>query len=58
MVVWEIMKELLLYYIKCNYDEWLYEYYDGSIIVLYWTLTVMNGWTSNMNGVLLCYTEC
>jgi hypothetical protein len=58
MVVWEIMKELLLYYIKCNYDEWLYEYYDGSIVVLYWTLTVMNGWTSNMNGVLLCYTEC
>jgi hypothetical protein len=29
MIVWEIMKELLLYYIKCNYDEWLYEYYDG-----------------------------
>ena len=29
------MKELLLYYIKCNYDEWLYEYYDESIVVLY-----------------------
>ena len=24
-----ITKDLLLYFIKCNYDEWLYEYYEG-----------------------------
>ena len=35
----------------------LYEYYDGCIVVLYWSLTVMNGWMSNTKGVLLCYIE-
>jgi hypothetical protein len=73
-----ITKNLLLYFIECNCDEWLYEYYKGStvvfiecycdeflyeyykgsIVVLYWTLTVMNGWMKNMKGLLLCYTEC
>jgi len=28
-----IMKDLPFYYIECNYDEWLYEYYKGSTIV-------------------------
>ena len=41
--------------IECNSDERLYEYYEGSIVVLYWTLIVMNGWMSNSKGVLLCY---
>jgi hypothetical protein len=31
-----ITKDLLLYFIECNCDEWLYEYYDESTIVLYW----------------------
>jgi len=31
-----IMKDLLLYFIECNYDEWLYEYYEGSTVVFYW----------------------
>jgi hypothetical protein len=30
-----ITKDLLLYFIECNCDEWLYEYYDESTIVLY-----------------------
>jgi hypothetical protein len=30
-----ITKDLLLYFIECNYDEWLYEYYEGSTIVFY-----------------------
>jgi len=30
-----IMKNLLLYFMECNYDEWLYEYYEGSTIVFY-----------------------
>ena len=50
-----IMKDLLLYFIECNCDKWLYEYYEGSIVVLYWTLTVMNGWMSNTKDVLLWY---
>jgi hypothetical protein len=30
-----ITKDLPLYYIECNCHEWLYEYYERSIIVLY-----------------------
>jgi hypothetical protein len=30
-----ITKDLLLYFIECNCDEWLYEYYEGSTVVLY-----------------------
>jgi hypothetical protein len=30
-----IMKDLLLCLIECNCDEWLYEYYEGSTVVLY-----------------------
>jgi hypothetical protein len=30
-----IMKDLLLYFIECNYDEWLYEYYKEYTLVLY-----------------------
>ena len=30
-----IIKDLILYFIECNYDEWLYEYHEGSIVVLY-----------------------
>jgi hypothetical protein len=50
-----ITKDQLLYFIECNCDEWLYGYYAGSIIVLYWTLIVMNGWISSMKGALLLY---
>ena len=41
--------------LNVNYHEWLYEYYEGSIIVLYWTLTVMNGWMSNTKGTIVLY---
>ena len=50
-----ITKDPLLYFIGCNCDEWLYEYNEGSIVVLYWTLIFMNGWMSNTKGVLLWY---
>jgi hypothetical protein len=30
-----ITRALLLHFIKCNCDEFLYEYYKGSIVVLY-----------------------
>jgi len=50
-----IMKDLMLYFIECSRDEWLYKYYEGSIVVLYWTLIVMNAWMSNTKGVLLWY---
>jgi hypothetical protein len=53
-----ITRALLLYFIECNCDEFLYEYYEGFIVVLYWTLTVKNGWMKNMKGLWLCYTKC
>jgi hypothetical protein len=28
-----ITKNLLLYFIECTCDEWLYEYYKGSTVV-------------------------
>jgi hypothetical protein len=31
-----IKEDLLLYFIECNYDEWMYEYNEGSTIVFYW----------------------
>jgi len=30
-----ITKDLLLYFIECNCDKWLYEYYEGFTVVLY-----------------------
>jgi hypothetical protein len=29
-----ITKDLLLYFIECKCDEWLYEYFEGSIVVV------------------------
>jgi hypothetical protein len=31
-----IMKDVLLYFIECNCDEWLYKYYERSTVVFYW----------------------
>jgi hypothetical protein len=31
-----ITKDLPSYFIECNCDKWLYGYYDGSTVVLYW----------------------
>jgi hypothetical protein len=53
--LYEYYKDLRCIILNVNYHGWLYEYYEGSIVVLYWTLIVMNGWMSNMKGVLLCY---
>jgi len=29
-----IIKDLLLYFIECKSDEWLYEYFEGSTVVV------------------------
>jgi len=55
MVVWVLWKIYHCIILNVNEHELLYEYYEGSIIVLYWTLSVMNGWMSNTKDVLLCY---
>jgi len=52
-----ITMDLPLYFIECNYDEWLYEYYDGSTIVLL-NVIMTNGCMSIMKDLPLYYTEC
>jgi len=52
-----ITEDLLLYFIECNYDEWLHEYYDGSTVVLYWMLIIMNGCMSITRDLLLYYID-
>jgi hypothetical protein len=53
-----ITKDLLLYFIECNCDEWLYEYYEGSTIVLYQMKLSWMVCTSIMKDLPLYYTEC
>jgi hypothetical protein len=55
MVVQVLQKIYRCIILNVNYHEWLYEYYEGSIVVLYWTLTVMNGWMSNTKGTIVLY---
>jgi hypothetical protein len=55
MVVWVLRKIYRCIILIVNYHEWLYEYYEGSIVLLYWTLTVMNGWISNTKGTVVLY---
>ena len=31
-----IKKDIVLYFIECNCNEWLYEYYKRSTVVFYW----------------------
>jgi hypothetical protein len=52
-----ITKDLLLFFIECNCDEWLYEYYKGSTVVLYWMLIIMNGCMSITRDLLLYYID-
>jgi hypothetical protein len=52
-----ITMDLPLYFIECNYDEWLYEYYDGSTIVLL-NVIMTNGCMSITKDLPLYYTEC
>ena len=52
-----IMKNLLLYLIECDYDEWLCEYYESSSILLYWMLIIMHGCMSITRGLLLYCIE-
>jgi hypothetical protein len=55
MVIWVLQKIYLCIILMVNYHEWWCEYYEGSIVVLYWTLIVMNGWMSNMKGIVVLY---
>ena len=53
-----ITKDLPFYYIlNCNCDEWLYEYYERSIIVLYLMLMNMNGCMGITRDLLLYCIE-
>jgi hypothetical protein len=52
-----ITKDLLLYFIECNCDEWLYEYFEGSTIVLYWMLIITDGCMSITRDLLLYCIE-
>jgi hypothetical protein len=36
MVVWVLRRIYCCIFIKCNCDEWLYEYYEGCTVLLYW----------------------
>jgi hypothetical protein len=55
-----IIKDLPLHYTKKNVKchKWLYKYYKGSTIVLYWMLIVTNGCMSITKYLSLYYTEC
>jgi len=48
---------IVVVYEMLNYHESLYEHYEGSIVVLYWTLTIMNSCVSIMKDVSLYYTK-
>jgi hypothetical protein len=52
-----ITMDLPLYYVECNYDEWLYEYYKRSTVVLYWVLIIMNGCMSITRDLVLYYID-
>jgi hypothetical protein len=52
-----ITKDLSFYYIECNCDEWLYEYYERSTIVLYWMLIIMNSCMRITRDLLLYCIE-
>jgi hypothetical protein len=53
-----ITKDLPFYYIlNCNCDEWLYEYYERSTIVLYLMLMNMNGCMGITRDLLLYCIE-
>ena len=55
IVVWVLQKIYSCIILMVNYHEWWCEYCEGSIVVLYWTLTIMNGWISNMKGIVVLY---
>jgi len=52
-----IIKDPLLYFIECNCDKWLYEYYKGSTVVLYWMLIITDGCMSSTMDLLLYCIE-
>jgi hypothetical protein len=52
-----ITKDLLMYFMECTYDEWLYEYCKGSTVVLYWVLIIMNGCMSITRDLVLYYID-
>jgi len=51
-------QRIIYHFIKLNINcyEWLYEYYERSIIVLCWRLFVTNVYMSIAKDLLLCYS--
>jgi len=52
-----LQKIYCLLYGMLNCHEWSYEYYEGSILVLYWILTITNSCMSTTKDLLLHHTE-
>ena len=57
MIVWVLSKIYHFIILNVNCDGWLYEYYERSIILLYWMLIVMNGCMSIKKDMSLYYIE-
>jgi hypothetical protein len=57
MVVWALQRICCCVILNVNCHEWLYEYYKGSTVALYWMLIVMNGCMSITKDLSLYYVE-
>jgi len=55
MIVWVLWKTYRCIVLMVNYNKWWSEYYEGFIVVLHWTLIVMNGWMSDTKGIVVLY---
>jgi hypothetical protein len=57
MVVWVLRRIYYYIILNVNCHEWLYEYYEGSTVALYWMLIVTNGCMSITKDLSLYYVE-
>jgi len=56
MVVWVLRRIYRCIILNVNCYELLYEYYEGSIVILCWRLFVTSVYISIVKDLLLCYT--
>jgi hypothetical protein len=57
MVVWVLQMIYRCIILNVNCHKWLYEYYEGSTVALYWMLIVTNGCMSITKDLSLYYAE-
>jgi hypothetical protein len=57
MVVWALWRIYHCIILNVNCHEWLYDYYEGSTIALYWMLIVVNGCMSITKDLSLYYVK-